>query len=282
MRYISLADMFSDSEQVYVYGFGDRSAFSENVLFSEAMDFKENDMIILPIPVSTDNYTLNTPLYNKKIYLDEIVNSVKPNSIVFGGRISDSLRTSFLGRGAEVYDYLEREELAVLNALATAEGALETALANLPTIISGKNILILGMGRISRSLIRVLGGFGVQIYAAARKCSDLAWADVLGCHPVPIEKKQLYDACGSADIIFNTVPHLILDKAHLQCCKKNCLIIDLASGVGGTDFESAADVGIKAVHVLSIPGKTAPVSSAMIIKKTISNILNERRSANQI
>lgn len=282
MRYVSLADMFSETEHVYAYGFCDRSAFSEKVLFSEDMDFGENDIIILPIPVSTDNSTLNSPLYNKKIYLDEIVNAVKQDSIIFGGRISDSLRSAFINRGAEVYDYLEREELAVLNALATAEGAIETALANMPTIISGKNVLILGMGRIARSLIRVLGGFGVNIYAAARKCSDLAWAEVLGCRPIPIENAALYDVCMDADIIFNTVPHLIMDKAHLQCCKKECLIIDLASGTGGTDFEGAAQLGIKAVHALSLPGKTAPVSSAMIIKQTIINILNERCRAEQI
>lgn len=282
MRYVSLADMFSETEQVYAYGFCDRSAFSENVIFWETMNFGENDIIILPIPVSTDNSTLNTPLYNEKIYLDKIVNAVKPHSIVFGGRISDSLKAALIDRGAEVYDYLNREELAVLNAMATAEGALETALANMPTIISGKNVLILGMGRIAKSLIRVLGGFGVQICAAARKCSDLAWAEVLGCRPVHIEKSDLYEACGDADIIFNTVPHLIMDKAHLQCCKKECLIIDLASGTGGTDFEGAAQLGIKAVHALSLPGKTAPVSSAMIIKQTITNILNERSCAKQI
>ncbi len=44
---------------------------------------------------------------------------------------------------------------------------------------------------------------------------------------------------------------------------------------GGVDFEAANKLGVKVIWALSLPGKVAPVTSGIIIKDTILNILNE-------
>lgn len=41
------------------------------------------------------------------------------------------------------------------------------------------------------------------------------------------------------------------------------------------DFDSAKELGVKVIWALSLPGKTAPVTSGAIIKDTIMNIINE-------
>ena len=41
------------------------------------------------------------------------------------------------------------------------------------------------------------------------------------------------------------------------------------------DFEAAAELGVKAIWALSLPGKVAPVTSGKIIRDTIYNILTE-------
>ena len=57
------------------------------------------------------------------------------------------------------------------------------------------------------------------------------------------------------------------------------LIIDLASKPGGVDFDTAAQLGIKVVWALGLPGKIAPITSGEIIADTISGIIQERSEA---
>lgn len=44
----------------------------------------------------------------------------------------------------------------------------------------------------------------------------------------------------------------------------------------GVDFNAAKELGKKVIWALSLPGKTAPISSGKIIKDTILNILKEQ------
>jgi dipicolinate synthase subunit A len=53
------------------------------------------------------------------------------------------------------------------------------------------------------------------------------------------------------------------------------LVIDLASKPGGVDFEYAQYKGIKTIHALSLPGKVAPVTTAMYMETVIYNIIKE-------
>ena len=71
------------------------------------------------------------------------------------------------------------------------------------------------------------------------------------------------------NIIFNTVPSLILDKSKLLLMSKNCLVIDLASKPYGVDFESAKKLGIKTIIYSGIPGKVAAKTSANYIKEYV-------------
>ena len=49
----------------------------------------------------------------------------------------------------------------------------------------------------------------------------------------------------------------------------------MASKPGGVDLEAAAQLGVKVVWALSLPGKVAPVTAGRSIKTTIYNILHE-------
>lgn len=77
------------------------------------------------------------------------------------------------------------------------------------------------------------------------------------------------------DIIFNTVPHLILKEDNIKYIKEDCLIIDLASKPGGVDKEVAEKKKIKLIPALALPGKIAPVTTAEYMKQTIYNIIKE-------
>lgn len=279
MRFSALAEQLGDKHKVYTVG------FDKNVFTSDKITVADNvmsvpqrtDYLVLPLPPSSDGITLSTPFYRGTISLKELSGKVRDGGIVFGGRISPQVREIFSSKGIEVIDYFEREELSVLNARATAEGAVQIALEEQAVTLAGEKVLILGMGRIAKALIRILSGFGTEMTVCARKYSDLAWAEIFGCKTIHISELKSSGVLSDSELIFNTVPHLILDESALSQCSKSCLMIDLASKPGGMDFEAAGRMGLRAIWALSLPGKTAPISSGKIIGKAIENILIERK-----
>lgn len=230
------------------------------------------DFIILPVPVTTDGSNINAPFSRMRITLDQVLNAIKPSQKLVGGAITDDVRKEIEKRGLKIYDYLHREELAVYNAVPTAEGAIQLAMEELPITINGSRCLITGYGRVGRNLSRLLIALGANVTVAARRYSDLAWADTQRC--TTVELKNLSEA-GEFDVVFNTVPSMIFDYEHLKNMDKNTLLIDLASKPGGIDFNAASDLQIKTIWALSLPGRVAPKSAGRIIKNTILNMVRE-------
>ena len=159
------------------------------------------------------------------------------------------------------------------NAVPTAEGAIEIAIAETPFTIHGSKSLVLGYGKIGKILSKDLYALGAQTYVEARKYADLAMIEGHGYEPLPLD--NLKDHIHEFDIIFNTIPSLILDDEILAKVKKDALIIDLASKPGGVDFDAARELGVNTIWALSLPGKVAPISAGQIICDTIYNILSE-------
>ncbi|HEY8531113.1 MAG TPA: hypothetical protein VIL08_02585, partial [Limnochorda sp.] len=100
-----------------------------------------------------------------------------------------------------------------------------------------------------------------------------ARAASLGCRCVPPE--QMEAACAAAEVIFNTVPAPVLDRARLESLRPETLIIDIASEPGGTDFEAARRLGLKAVLAVGLPGKVAPKSAGRILGQVIPRLIRE-------
>jgi len=122
-------------------------------------------------------------------------------------------------------------------------------------------------------LAKMLYGIGANVYVEARKYSDLAWIDSYGYKPIFIE--GLSDNLKTMNIVFNTIPSMILDRKLLSFINKECLVIDLASKPGGIDLEAAGEMGIKTIWALSLPGKVAPLTAAQYINTTVKNIISE-------
>jgi len=143
----------------------------------------------------------------------------------------------------------------------------------MPITLQNSKALILGYGRIGKVLSKKLHGIGAKVHVAARKHHDLAWIETMGY--IPIRMPEISTYLNTFDVIFNTVPHIILDSKELQGIRKDSLIIDLASKPGGVNFERAKEIGLKTIWALSLPGKVAPITTAKYMKDTIYNILND-------
>ena len=59
-------------------------------------------------------------------------------------------------RGLILRDYFAREELAVANAVPTAEGAVQLAMEQMPVTIHGARVLITGFGRVGQAVALAL------------------------------------------------------------------------------------------------------------------------------
>ena len=230
------------------------------------------DCVVLPLPAADGEY-LNAPLSDRRVALSEVLEALRPGQLLCAGRVTPALREGAEGRGLRLIDYFAREELAVANAVPTSEGAIQIAMEELPVTLHGARVLVIGAGRLGKVLCQQLKGLGANVSLAARKFSDLAWAQVWGCGAE--RSDQLSGWLCAYDLILNTVPAPILGREELSDLKPGCLIIDLASKPGGVDFSAASDLGVKVIWALSLPGKTAPVTAGLAIKTAIYNILTE-------
>lgn len=261
---------------VKTFALGSPEDLSPNItLCDNHIDALSNsNIVLLPLPASQNGVHLFSPYAETPLPLRAICQNLLPHQTVFGGKLPQDVKSGLKARGIPCYDYAEREEFAVLNAISTSEGAIEIALRELPCTLNGTKCLVLGFGRIAKFLCRHLSGFGAKVTAAARKRSDAAWIEALGYHFFHIQTVK--EHISHYRVIFNTVPHEILTEEVLKNVSGNALIIDLASKPGGTDFNAAKALGINTFHALSLPGKVAPETAGSIICETVLNILHEQ------
>lgn len=277
LRIIKLAIMLArDQNEIFVYGLekAEELKNNTNIKYCESIKkaIQEVEIVIGPIPFSSNGKTINMPFSDKEVTIREMMHVINAKVLIAGG-ITPEVYEMANDEYIEIIDIMKREELAVLNTIATAEGTIQIAIESTNKIIHGSEVLILGFGRIGKVLARKLAGLSAKVTCAARKDEDLAWIQAYGHKATNIN--TIGENLRQYDIIINTVPHIILNEERLQYVKNECLLIDLASNPGGIDKKAVKDNQLKFVWALSLPGKVAPTTSAEFIKDTIYNIIKE-------
>lgn len=277
LRTIKLAKILAkEGNMVYTYGLEKAEELKEikNIIFCEKLieAVKMVQVVIGPIPFSSDGININMPFSDGKLSIREFMHNLNAK-ILIAGTIAPDVYELANDEYIEIVDIMKREELAVLNTIATAEGAIEIAIADTNKILHGSNVLVLGFGRIGKVLARKLAGLSTKVTCAARKEEDLAWIKAYGHKGININ--QIDKNLSEFDVIINTVPQMILTAEKLGYVKQECLLIDLASNPGGIDKKVAKEKGLQLIWALALPGKVAPTTTAEFIKDTIYNILKE-------
>lgn len=229
LRQLTAARLLKDDgHNVILFGF-DKENCENDIEYALS-----SDAIILPLPVSFDGKYLNAPFTEKKYLISELTNKINPSALVLGGQMKSEFTDELDKRRIKYKDYLKREELAIKNAIPTAEGAIEIAIKETPITLHGSKCLVTGYGRIGKILSKMLYGIGAKVSVEARKFADLALIEGHDFNAVSLN--ELIHHIGEFDIIFNTVPQMIFNKSVLERIKHDALIIDLASRPGGVDF----------------------------------------------
>ena len=273
LRVIKLAEMLME-EGVEVFSYGLEKADLEDLNKCKTLEetIEASNVILGAIPFSSNGKTINTPFGFNKISVEELMSKLSKKTLI-AGALKQEIYEMASENDVKIIDILKREELAVLNAVSTAEGTIKIAIEETLKNLHGSNILVLGFGRIGKILSNMLQGFGAKVACEARKHSDLAWIKAYGYEPIPLS--NLKENLNRFDIIINTIPYIILDKDNLDNVRKDALVIDLASSPGGVDRDAIKEKQIKFIWALSLSGKVSPVTSAEFIKETLYNIFSE-------
>lgn len=234
------------------------------------------DALMLPLPSSLDGTHLWTPLYKADEGLRmETLFCAAPEKVWLVGRFGETLCHRAKEKGIRCIDYFESEILQLKNALPTAEGAIEIAMRELPVVLDGTSVAVIGYGRIGELLSLKLKALGANVTVYARRPQVCTHAELLGC----LSRRICGEASLSFDtntrVIFNTVPSRLFSREILQTLPRECLIVDLASLPGGVDMRAAEELGIRAIWATALPGKCAPESAGIILGQTVHSILHD-------
>lgn len=274
LRQIYCADKLAEKYKSDLTGFDSDFLPYKHLFGSPGADFREvYDALVLPVVPFNSDGNINAQCSREPLKIEKIIPMLKKNALIFTGRTDSRLNDIFPGN--DIAEYMSREELALNNAIPTAEGAVKLALENLPVTLNGLSVLVVGLGRIGTALAEILKGFGADVTAAVRNAAGAAKARILSIKSVCTK-----DIDGSYGLVFNTVPSRIFDSEKLKMFPWDTLFIDLASRPGGFDMNAASMQGKKVLWALGIPGKSAPLTAGRYVGEAIINILEERGVCN--
>ena len=270
---ILVSELVRMSATVVVVGFPRdkivHGAFAVNTV-EEAC--KDAEVVILPLPGTTNEGTIRA-IYaeNPLVLTEKAISSISKNALVIIGSARPFLKEWAERYGFQLMEVIDLDEIAILNSIPTAEGAIQIAMQETTTTIHGSNTCIIGFGRVGITMARTLKALGSEVTVVARNEGQLARAYEMGCRRAGFH--DLREIMQDTNVIFNTVPQLVLDKEILRYANPDVLIIDLATQPGGTDFEAANSFRLKAILAPGLPGKVAPAFAGKILADVIPRLI---------
>lgn len=262
---------------VFVLGLESASGLDARAVNITESKLPPYDAAFLPVPLSSDGVQLFAPFSSSPIFMTDLFEKLDKSVPVFAGRISPQARETADRFELRLIDCFTQPQLQLLNAVPTAEGAIQIAMDHTKRTLWDSRLLVCGFGKVAKALcqrLRALSSSPVAVFA--RRGEIRTEADCCGFDAV--DANGLYEQAGRFDVIFNTVPSEIIGKELLAKLKPGALIIDLASLPGGVDFAAAKGLGIQTIHALSLPSKVAPVSAAANIIITAFGLIDHHPS----
>lgn len=266
-RQVVLAGLLADDgHRVHVMGM-EREMRGESSLDG----IESADCVVFPLPAVNGRGEIHTPLSDAVLRAGDVLARLRPGQMLLAGRATAWLRGAAESCGLTLLDYFEQEELTLLNAIPTAEGAIRIAMEVLPVTLHGSSVLVLGFGRVGQALAPRMRALGAKVTVAARRKEQRALAAVMNLDAESTENMK--DHLHLYDLAINTVPAQMLGVEELAAMKEHAAVIDLASLPGGVDDESAAALGVKVIHALGLPGKEAPITAGRYLKDTVYHLI---------
>ena len=230
----------------------------------------QNDEYINVIIGQEKHFTNNTKVYLFAMATTltyDTINNLEDNSIFFSRGLSNDLLELTKSKRLKHFEYMDDEAFVVKNAFLTAEGALSYIIQNTDASIRHMPVLILGYGRVGKSLTKILRDNDANVSVATDDEIEYAMASTFANNACSLNEISIN--IDKYQAIINTVPKIILKGDILKLINKSCFILDLASKPGGVDFSEAESLELNCIHALGVPGKLTPKSAGEFLEKSI-------------
>lgn len=203
---------------------------------------------------------------------DEIKNRIPNDGIAIGGCFR-GYRKGLEDRGVRVLEMQNREPMALLNAVATVEGALALLIQGSDLTLWESKTLVIGGGRIGMLLGERLRDLGSAVTVAVRSSADRGKVRSRGM--LWEETRVYHRGLEDYDFVVNTVPAPVLDGDQLGRLKKDCVLLELASAPGGFIPAFCEALGLKAIYGPGLPGKFSPRTAGILYGESLLEVLKE-------
>lgn len=232
------------------------------------------DVVVLPTVGCDDEGNINALFSSERLMLlEEHVAALPAHCLVYTGMAKTYLRGLCAKHSLKLIELLNRDDVAIYNSIPTAEGALVMAIQNTDFTIHSSKSMVLGLGRTGFTMARSLQGLGATVKVGVRRQEHYARAEEMGWKPFMTSELLLH--VPDVDLIFNTIPSMIINAQVLSRLSPHCVIIDLASAPGGCDFRYAEKRGIKAMLAPGLPGIVAPKSAGIIMANALVQSISD-------
>lgn len=244
--------------------YANNATFAENAEYTKAMSLSDAltkcDIVILPIPLTRDGYSLNAPFCDNRLFFRDIIKQIPDSCNVCAGIVGNI----FEGCEFPVLDYGSDEFFCTQNARYTVEGALSIAVDKSNVALCSSKCCIFGFGRIGKYLAKALYALGADVTVFARSDKDRAFIEYCGYsfEPYTNTEKVLSDC----DFLFNTVPDRQICE-HFQYAGRSAVIIELAVVSKSHD---------NVISAPSLPALYSPKSAGTLIYQTVKKCLFEK------
>ncbi|MDQ8733305.1 dipicolinate synthase subunit DpsA [Paenibacillus sp. LHD-38] len=234
--------------------------------------FESVDALLLPAVGTDDQGVIHAVFSDRQMQVtDSHFSRLPKHCTVYTGMAKPYLRQLCEKYSLSLVELFDRDDVAIYNSIPTAEGALMMAIQNTDITIHGSSSMVLGFGRTGFTMARTLQGLGSKVKVGVRRSEHFARASEMGFEPFYIS--GLLHHVSNIDLLFNTIPTMIVTAQIIANLPSRAVIIDLASKPGGTDFRFAEKRGIKALLAPGLPGIVAPKTAGRIIADCLSQLI---------
>lgn len=227
-------------------------ASEQELACNEVLSCKK--IILLPVPVSEVMLKKMIPFFSKK-------------HIILGGNLPKNFVSYCNEHEIACLDYMKIPEIAIENAVATAEGAIFHAIQISKYTLHQSKCLVIGFGKCGEILADRLYGFKADVTVSTRDGRHKSKARSYGYDVPEVIPYETFA------FLFNTAPAKVITPSVIDRLSPDTIIIDIASHPGGVDYNYCIKKDIEARHCPGLPGKLSPKTSAEIIYKNICDLL---------
>ncbi|GAK01545.1 LOW QUALITY PROTEIN: dipicolinate synthase subunit A [Geomicrobium sp. JCM 19055] len=271
-RFLALIETLSAYvDTLYTVGF-DESADNVNVVRSslENIPFEQLSAVIVPVQGIGDDGSIDVLNGQSEQLSTAHVERTNKDCIWITG-----VRTDFFTKikDRKVMSFLDREDVAILNSIPTAEGCLQLAIEKTDHTIHGSQVCVFGYGRCGQTIADVFKGVGANVTVTTMVEKEEARAAQRGFQTLLFaEFEQSLD---SFDIVINTIPAHVFTPNVLQQLKPSAFLLDISSKPGAFLKEDVTSLSNIVMNVPGLPGRVAPRTAGEILGEATRKILEK-------